>query len=217
MNMMTYIPLLLKGTGATVFAWLISGIISLVIGITFGILSCNQLQKKNAQDFIGLYTFIAKGIPAYVQILIAYFVIPAALGITMPAFMAATGALAFCSGGYMTEIVRTSINALPKGQWDACIVLGYPLNATLTRIILPQAFKNSFSIIISEFEQLLKSTSLFATIGITELTRTGANIISRELNPITIYLIIAGIYLVFSALLQIIRSYFERKNYYGKY
>lgn len=216
MSILTYAPLLLKGTGVTIGAWILSGIISISIGIFFGILSCNQLKNNTARFVISWYTFIAKGVPAYVQILIAYFVLPALLGLSIPAFIAAIGALSFCSGGYITEIIRSGINAIPQGQWDACFVLGYPLQATLSRIILPQVFKNNFTILLGEVEQLLKSTSLFATIGITELTRTGANIISREMNPITIYLIIASIYLLLSALLQLSKYYFERSTSYGK-
>ena len=140
---------------------------------------------------------------------------PALLGINVPAFIAAVGALAFCSSGYVTEIVRSGINTISHGQWDACFVLGYPMKATLFRVILPQTFKNILPTLIGEFEQLLKSTSLLASIGITELTRTGMNIISRELNPIPVYLMIACIYLVFSAILQSVMISIEAKGNHG--
>lgn len=217
MNLMTYFPLLLKGTLVTLGTWLSAGVISLVIGTFMGIISCRYLSTSPLNTAIRIYTFIAKGIPAYVQILIAYFVIPALLGINISAIIAAVGALAFCSSGYVTEIVRAGINTIPRGQWDACFVLGYPLKATLFRVILPQTFKNILPSLFGELEQLLKSTSLLATIGITELTRTGMNIISRELNPIPIYLMIACIYLLFSAVLQLITIYIEKRSHYGNY
>ncbi len=215
MNILDYLPLLLKGSLITIIAWIISAILSLTIGTLLGIASCHHLTSTFAKTAIRCYTFIAKGIPAYVQILIAYFVIPAALGINIPSFVAAIGALAFCSSGYVTEIVRSGINSIPQGQWDACFALGYPIKDTLLRIILPQTLKNILPSLFGEFEQLLKSTSLLATIGITELTRTGMNIISRELNPIPIYLLIASIYLLFSALLQIIIIYTEKRSHHG--
>ena len=90
--------------------------------------------------------------------------------------------------------------------------MGYPIRATLSRVILPQVFKNILPALLGELEQLLKSTSLLATIGITELTRAGMNIISRELNPIPIYLLIACIYLAFSAVLQLIIIYSEKRD-----
>lgn len=215
MNIAIYFPLLLKGTLITLSTWIAAGTISLIIGTIMGIISCRYLSTTPLSIIIRCYTFIAKGIPAYVQILIAYFVIPALIGINITGFIAAVSALAFCSSGYVTEIVRSGINTISRGQWDACFVLGYPIRAALFRIILPQTFKNTLPSLVGELEQLLKSTSLLATIGITELTRTGMNIISRELNPIPIYLIIACIYLLFSAVLQLIIIYTEKRTDYG--
>ncbi len=209
MNLLFYVPLLLKGALITLSAWIVAGIVSLMIGTFLGIVSCRYLAGTKIRMFVKCYTFIAKGVPAYVQILIAYFVIPALLGINIYGFFAAVSALAFCSSGYVTEIIRSGINTVSRGQWDASFVLGYSIKATLLRIILPQAFKNVVPSLFGELEQLLKSTSLLATIGITELTRAGMNIISRELNPVVIYLTIACMYLLFSAVLQLIVMYAE--------
>lgn len=214
-TILSYAPLLLKGALITCGAWVCAGVISLIVGTVMGIMSCRYLASPSSGIIIKCYTFIAKGIPAYVQILIAYFVLPALLGINISGFVAAIGALAFCSSGYVAEIIRSGINTIARGQWDASFVLGYPIKATLFRIILPQAFQNVLPSLFGEFEQLLKSTSLLATIGITELTRTGMNIISRELNPITMYLMIACIYLLFSAVLQLISMYIEKRGRYG--
>lgn len=213
--LLSYMPLLMQGAAITVAAWLVAGLLSFCLGSFFGILSCRYLARPYVSSMIRIYTFIAKGIPAYVQILIAYFVIPSLLGIAVSGFAAACGALAFCSSGYVTEIIRSGINAIPWGQWDACQALGYPLGSTLRRIILPQTFAQILPSLFGEFEQLLKSTSLLAAIGVTELTRAGMNIISRELNPLPVYISIAIIYLLFSAILQGIMIYTEKRNRYG--
>lgn len=212
MNLVFYIPLLLQGTLITLGAWLAVSSISLMIGTCVGIMSCNHLTSSRKRFIVRIYTFVAKGVPAYVQILIAYFVIPAFLGINISGMIAATLALSFCSSGYVTEIVRSGVNAISSGQWDACFVLGYSMHSTLFRVILPQALRNIMPALFGELEQLLKSTALLATIGITELTRTGMNIISRELNPIPIYLLIACIYLLFSAVLQLVIMYVEKRK-----
>ncbi len=201
--LITYTFLFVHGIAVTAAAWIVASCVSMLVGTVFGMLSCRYSAWPSLGGAIGVYTFVTKGIPAYVQILIAYFIIPSLLGIQIPGFVAATGALAFCSSGYVTEIVRAGINAVPAGQWDACAVLGYSFSATMGRIIMPQALANMAPALFGECEQLLKSTSLLATIGITELTRTGMNIISRELNPVPVYLAIACIYLLFSALLNI--------------
>lgn len=216
-ELLVYVPLLLKGTIITFITWIVTGAISLVVGTALGILSCRRLTSPTLTKIVKLYTFIAKGIPAYVQILIAYFVIPALLGINIPGLLAAVIALAFCSSGYITEIVRSGINTIARGQWEACFVLGYPTKDLLSRVILPQTFNNILPSLFGELEQLLKSTSLLATIGITELTRTGMNIISRELNPIPVYLTVACIYLVCSGMLQVIIFYLEKRGHRGSY
>ncbi len=210
MVLLSYAPLIAKGALTTFCAWVVAGCLSIVAGTLVGIATCYYTPSKPLSLIASVYVFIAKGIPAYVQILIAYFVIPAALGINPSAFFAAVGALVFCSTGYVAEIVRSGINALSKGQWQACMVLGYSRYQALTRIILPQAYTNITPALIGELEQLLKSTSLLATIGISELTRTGMNIISRELNPLPVYLVVAGVYLFFSAFLTLAARYARR-------
>lgn len=210
-SIITYAPLFLKGSSITLAAWICAGTASMLIGTLLGILSAQSVGSKTATTLIKVYTFVTKAIPAYVHILIAYFIIPDLLGINVSGFFAATCALAVCSSGYVTEIIRSQINAISAGQWDACFVLGYTTPQTLKRIILPQVFKISIPALLGELEQLLKSTSLLATIGVTELIRVGMNIISRELNPLPVYLTIAALYIVFSALLYIITTLLKKR------
>lgn len=204
MNIYSYFPLLGQGMIVTCKAWVLSTAISFLIGTILAILSYPKIASPSLIFFINIYTFLARGIPAYVHILIAYFVIPLFFGITIPGFVAAIGALAFCSGGYVTEIIRSGMDSLPEGQWDASFVLGYSNKQAMLRVILPQAYKNILPALLGECVQLLKSTSLLATIGITELTRAGMNIISRELNPLPVYFFIAGMYLFFSAIMRMV-------------
>ena len=211
----TYIPLLVQGAAVTLGSWFVAGGMSMLVGMLLGIVSAEYVGLKKIIRVIRVYTFITKGIPAYVQILIAYFVVPAWLGINISGFASASFALAICSSGYVTEIVRSCINAIPKGQWEACFVLGYPLPVAIRRIIGPQALRIALPALIGELEQLLKSTSLLATIGVTEITRVGMNIISRELDPLPIYCLIATIYLGFSAILNLLIMYAKRRGCYG--
>lgn len=215
MIIISYLPLLLQGAAMTIAAWITAGIISLSIGMIIGIASCRYLTSPLLSAITTVYTFVAKGIPAYVQILIVYFVLPALTGINLSGFIAATCALGFCSSGYVIEIIRSNINTIPQGQWDACAVLGYSLRSTLTQVILPQAITNALPTLLGEAEQLLKSTSLLATIGVLDITRAGMNIISREMNPIEVYSIIACIYLFFSFVARCCAIFLEKRITYG--
>jgi glutamine transport system permease protein len=206
MSFISYLPLLMQGAAITIASWAVAAILSLSIGSVFGVVSCEALGLHSAQAVLRVYTFIAKSIPAYVLILVFYFGIPLATGIPLSGFLAATCALAFSSSGYVTEIVRSGINAISQGQWDASFALGYPLSTSLLRVIMPQAVGIMSPALLGECEQLLKSTSLLATIGVTELTRVGMNIISRELNPLPIYLVVAFVYVLFAAFLRLLMA-----------
>ena len=212
MMLINYMPLLGKGIGMTLVAWVCAAVGSFTIGLVLGIISSEHLKTEKIGVLIKVYTFVSKGIPAYVQILIAYFVLPNLVGCSLSPFVAASCALAFCSGGYVTEIIRAGINAVPQGQWDAAFVLGYSQQQALHYIILPQGLRTVLPALLGELEKLLKSTSLFATIGVTELTRAGMNIISRELNPTPVYLTIACVYLCFSAVLYVVLHYIQKRE-----
>jgi len=215
MNITDYIPLFLQGSLVTVTAWLCAATISIFIGTILGLCTSPRLGFPVIARFVRLYAFVTKGVPAYLQILIFYFVLPSLLSISLSGFCAATLALSFCSSGYVIEIIRSGLTAIPEGQWDAAFVLGYSKRATVVRIILPQLFRMIIPALIGECEQLLKSSSLLATIGVTELTRVGMNIISRELNPLPVYCAVALIYLLFSALLTSLMVYAQQRVRYG--
>ena len=202
-----YAPLILQGLGVTFGVWLLTSCLSFAFGLLLGTLSGKELLQRKLFRLVQIYTFVAKGVPAYVQILIAYYVVPQLLGIQLSALSSACIALIFCSTGYMTEIVRCGINSVPSGQWEAAMVLGYSKFAMLRFVVLPQALRVVLPAIFGEIEQLLKSTSLLATIGVSELTFAGANIISRELNPLPVYAMIALIYLLFSAGLWLFKEF----------
>ena len=213
-DVMRYTPLLARGALITLIIWLIAACISIGLGTILGILNSNRLRQSAIGSIISSYVVLMKGIPLYVLLLISYFVIPSLLGINLPAIIVATITLGLCSAGYIAEIIRAGINAIPIGQWEASTVLGYSTFNALRRVILPQMLRNSLPALIGELDQLIKSTALFAAIGVVELTKTAMNIVSRELNPLPVYLSIAVFYLGFSILINWIGKRLEQRNYY---
>ena len=69
------------------------------------------------------------------------------------------------SGAYSTELIRSGINGVDKGQWEACETLGLSHKQTMRLVILPQAFKRIIPPMISEFITLIKDSSLISCIG----------------------------------------------------
>jgi His/Glu/Gln/Arg/opine family amino acid ABC transporter permease subunit len=193
--------LLWQGAAMTLQLWGVSTCLSLSIGILFGILNSKRLWVAGISPTVATITFVLRAIPFYVQLLIVYFVMPAVFGISLSAFIAGVIALGFCSGSYVSNIVRAGINSIAAGQWEACYVLGFSKLHTLRFVILPQMLRTMLPALMNELESILKSTSIISSIGVLELTRMGMNIVSREMNPIPIYCSIAVVYLFFSCVL----------------
>ncbi|HSX11239.1 MAG TPA: amino acid ABC transporter permease [Chlamydiales bacterium] len=210
-------PLLLKGAFMTVQVLLASACLSFIFGIGFGILSCKRLKVPILSSLIEGLTFVYRAIPFFVQLLIVYFVMPDLLGINLNPFPASVIALGMCSSGYVAQIVRAGINSIPASQWEAAFTLGYSRLQTLRFVILPQMVRNVLPAFNNELDALLKSTAIVSSIGMLELTRAGMNIMSREMEPIPIYLTIACLYLCMSALLNIFTRTLERKIAYVKH
>lgn len=210
-------PLLLKGTLMTVQVLVASAALSFTLGIGFGIVSCNRLKVPILSNCVEGLTFVYRAVPFFVQLLIVYFVMPDLLGINLDPFPASVIALGMCSSGYVAQIVRAGINSIPASQWEAAFTLGYSRFQNLRFVILPQMVRNVLPAFNNELDALLKSTAIVSSIGMLELTRVGMNIMSREMEPIPIYLTIAFFYLCMSALLNVFTRTIERKIAYVKY
>ena len=179
-----------------------------------GVLTCQRLKIPGVAFILEGATFVLRAVPFYVQLLIAYFVLPEILNIQISALTASVMALGLCSSGYMAQVVRCGINSIATEQWEAAYTLGYSTPKTLRYIIFPQMIRNILPALTNEFDALLKSTAILASIGLLELTRVGMNIVSREMDPVTIYLGVAIFYIFISGGINLFSKWFERRLRY---
>lgn len=209
------LPLLLKGAALSLQIFAIASCLSLILGFVMGCLTCGRLRYSWISSVIEGFTFVLRAVPVYVQLLITYFVLPDLLNIEIDAFTAAIIALSLCSAGYTAQIVRGGLNAVPNAQWEAAYTLGYSVMDSLRYIIFPQLISNILPALTGEFDALLKSTAILASIGLLELTRMGMNIVSREMDPLPIYIAVAGLYIGISAAINIISRQLEKRLRYA--
>lgn len=208
--------LLLTGASMTVQILLLAASLSFSMGVLFGILTCKRLQLPFLSPLIEWVTFVLRAVPFFVQLLIVYFVLPDLLGFNLEPFVASVLALGICSSGYVAQIVRGGMNAIPPAQWEAAYALGYTATQSLRYVILPQMLRIVLPSFNNELDALLKSTSVVSSIGMLELTRMGMNLVSREMQPVAIYLTVAFLYLCMSAVLNLCTRGLERKCAYVK-
>jgi His/Glu/Gln/Arg/opine family amino acid ABC transporter permease subunit len=208
------LPLLFKGALLSLQIFTLASFLSLILGSLMGSLLCRRLRISWISPLIEGVTFVLRAVPVYVQLLIAYFVLPDLLNIELEAFTAAIIALSLCSAGYTAQIVRGGLNSIPKDQWEAAYTLGYSALNSLRYIIFPQVLRNILPALTGECDALLKSTAILASIGLLELTRMGMNIVSREMDPLPIYLAVAGFYICLSAAINVISKKLEKRMQY---
>ncbi len=192
------ILLLIIGIRVTLLVWTGAALCSLIVGTLCGLVCCSAVRVPVIAPIIAGFLLVLRGIPFYVQLLIAYFVLPAFFGFDVNASLIATLALGFCSAAYTSQAIISGINGINSSQWETAFVLGYSHLQTIRYVILPQLLPAITPSLAAEADQLMKSTALFSSIGIMELTGMARNIIARELNPIPVYLTIALIYLIIS-------------------
>lgn len=208
-------PLLLKGMWLTLHSTFFAACISLTLGASFGILSCKRLGVQPLKAILEALAFVLRAVPFYVQLILAYFVLPDLLQINLDAYSASILSLGICSSGYVTSIVRAGINSISDEQWDTAQVQGFSKWQSLRYIILPQMLYNVLPALTGELDALLKSTAILSSIGLLELTRVGMNIVSREMEPLTIYLAVAFLYVLLSAAINLLSKFLEKRCSYA--
>ncbi len=203
-----YLPMFLKGAKVTIEASVMAILIGLAIGTIVGIGRVIPLRPIN---FIAwLYVYVIRGTPLLVQLFLIYFGLPS-LGIELEAFPAGVIGLGINSGGYVAEIVRGGIEAVPKGQLEAAKVLGLSYFQTMWYIVLPQAIRNMLPALGNEFVTLVKQSALLSTLAITELTMVGQQVRSVTFASFEVFITVALIYLALTTVVSTLVRYVERK------
>ncbi len=209
--MHTWLPLIMQGVAMTIAISCCGLLIGVIFGVLLGVGNCNKLKHAVLSKVINFYVLVLRGTPLYVQVLIVYYALPEATGINLSPFSAGVLALGCNSIAYVAEIIRAGINAVPVGQWDAAYVLGYSRSKALTLIIMPQALKNILPALVNEATALIKESSILAAIGLLEMTRVAINVSAKTLDPMSIYLGIAVIYLLLTTSVSFLAKKIEQK------
>lgn len=203
---------ILEGLGNTLIIAFFAVIIGVILGIIVSLVRNNYEvnDKGKISNFIAnSYVTIIRGTPVILQLMIIYYVIFKSSDVNI----LIVGILAFGinSGAYVSEIIRSGINAIDKGQLEAGLALGLSYAKVMRLVIMPQAIKNILPALGNEFITLLKETSVGAYIGILELTKASDIIASRTYDYFFPLIVIALIYLALTYFLSKLVNLLERK------
>ena len=183
-------PQLTLGLKLTLQMTVFSLILAVVVGMVMCLFSISKVKPLNWIS--GIYLSLIRGTPLMVQAFFIYFGITGALHIRITSFSAAILVLCLNAGAYLSEIFRSGIAAVNKGQMEAARSLGLPYGVA----ILPQAIRIVIPSVLNQFIITLKDTSILSVIGCGELMRQGQLIVSRNYQSFQTYAIVAVMYYV---------------------
>jgi polar amino acid transport system permease protein len=199
---------LLEGLKITLHITWISMILTYIIGLATALLRLSDSIVGKA--FARVYLEIARNTPLIVQLFFIYFVVAPVLGIDR--LFAAILTLSLFEGAYASEIYRSGIVSLPKGQWEACHSLGLTRFDSYRKVILPQAIRRVLPPLTSQTISLIKDSSLVSVIAVYEMTMQANAIVAETFLTFEIYFTIAGIYLFITIFLSQLVALLERRS-----
>lgn len=204
---------------------LIVTVVSFILAIVFGfILTLGRLSKNRViNGIVVVFQEIIRGTPLLVQLVYIYYVFPLLVEIiaylfgnpnyqcNMSAVTAGIIGMTINYGTYISEVIRSAILSIDKGQTEAALALGFSPWQAMYRIVIPQAFKNSIPVLGNYLLTLIKDTSLMAYITAPEFLQTTKAYTSQTFLTIESYSILALVYLVICLASSFLIKFCERK------
>ncbi len=199
-------PLLSAGLIFTVPLTLITFVLGIVLGLSVAL--ARLYGPAPLVILVRFYVWLIRGTPLLVQLFLIFYGLPSA-GIVLDAFTAAVIGFTLNIGAYSSEIIRATLAAIPKGQWEAAYSIGMNWPQVMWRVILPQAARIAVPPLSNTFISLVKDTSLAAAVTVPELFQAAQRLASVTYEPLILYIETALIYLMFSSVLSTLQDRLE--------
>ncbi len=191
------------------------GLIGIALAFLIGIFSAFCIHFKVyilSQVFKG-YVELFRNTPLLVQLFFIYFGLPK-LGLSISAELCGILGLGLLGGSYMSEAIRSGLEAVSKSQTESASALGMNKEQTFFYVILPEAFTLSVPAIVANVIFLLKETSVFSAISLMDLMFTAKDLIGLYYNTTESLFLLVSFYIVMLLPISIIGSILEKKVRY---
>ena len=197
--------LILSGLKVTLIISLFAALFGTLIG---GLICFMRMSKQKVLSVSAkLYITLLRGTPVLVLLMIIYYVVFASVNINPT--VVAIFAFGLNFGAYVSEMFRTSIESLDKGQTEAATAGGFTKIQTFMYIILPQALRQVLPVYKGEFISLIKMTSIVGYIAVQDLTKASDIIRSRTFDAFFPLIMVAVFYLTIAWVLTWVLGYIE--------
>lgn len=202
------IPPLLGGAAVTLQLTLLSAALAFFVAFLagFGRLAKPVVVRAIARFYVEFF----RGSSLLIQMFWMFFVFPF-IGINLSAQVVAVLALGLNYGAYGSEVVRSGIQAVPRGQLEACVALNMKPWQRMRHVILPQALVIMLPSFGNQLIELLKATSLVSLITVSDLTFKGMLERTTTLRTTDIFILLLVMYFVMAAPLTLGMRWIERR------
>ena len=201
---------LIKGLSTTLALSAIAVFFGAIIGtlLAFGKMGKSRILR----GIITAYVEIIRGTPSLLQVYVGYFVVPLLLpSLNVSTYASVAIALTINSSAYVSEVIRSGIQAVDKGQTEAARSLGLTQSQAMIKVVLPQAVKNILPALGNEFITIIKETSLASTFFVGGLMTSYLTVNGKEFLPLQCLLIVGIIYFILTFILGRGVSALERR------
>ena len=201
---------LIKGLSTTLALSAIAVFFGAIIGtlLAFGKMGKSRILR----GIITAYVEIIRGTPSLLQVYVGYFVVPLLLpSLNVSTYASVAIALMINSSAYVSEVIRSGIQAVDKGQTEAARSLGLTRSQAMIKVVLPQAVKNILPALGNEFITIIKETSLASTFFVGDLMTSYLTVNGKEFLPLQCLLMVGIIYFILTFILGRGVSALERR------
>ena len=186
--------------------------VALVISTLLGALICYMRMSRNTlvRRSAMLYISLMRGLPVLVLLMLIFYVVFASVDISP--ILVAVFAFGLNFGAYTSEMFRTGIESIDRGQTEAGIAMGFSRIDTFRHIVLPQALQRILPVYKGEFISMVKLTSIVGYVAVEDLTKASDIIRSRTFDAFFPLVTVAILYFLISWVLIQALDYLERRT-----
>ena len=210
MSAIEIVNVLSRGITVTVSLLLAAGLLSYLVAFIAGLSRVSRFRAVRVLTTI--YVEFFRGTSLLVQLFWIFFVLPQLFGIRLDPFTAGVITLGLNYGAYASEIVRSSILAVPEGQTEAAIALNMSRFQRMRSIILPQALRTMLPGFGNISIELLKGTSLVSLITLQDMMYLAQNLRASDYSiSLQVFGVLLLMYFVLALPLIVLSRYLERR------
>lgn len=205
------IPLILEGLPYTLGLSLIGFSLGTFCGFFVALAKISPI--KPLRWLATMHISLMRGVPLMVLLFFIYFGLPF-MGIQLDAILASIIAFTVMSSAYISEIIRASLSAVDKGQWEAARSLGLSTAIIYRKVIIPQAIRIAIPPLSNVLLDMVKSTALTAMITVPELFNKAKIVGGAKSDYMTVYIVVALIYWFICTLYAFGQGHLEKRLTY---